>query len=113
MARRTKNANAAAKAQNQQRKTAARNRIALNLMQHKYDTVSHMNNLRTEAAEMRARHQIEAVTLVQRHKTERASLAKKHEIERKAHTTKMNRGKKVRQDRMKTMAMFIKKLNMS
>lgn len=111
--RRSKNANAAALAQNQQRKTAARNRVTLNLMQHRYNSVAHLNNLKTEAAEMKARHQIEAATLAQRHKTERMSLAKKHEIERKAHATKMNRGTKVRQNQMKTMTAFLKKLNSS
>jgi hypothetical protein len=113
MSRRSRNAKAAANAQNAQRKTTTANRISLNLMRHKYNSVANINSLRTDAAEMKARHQVELATMTQRHKTERASLLKKHEIERKAHTVKMNRGKKIRASQNQRMTKMLNALRKS
>lgn len=93
----SKSARAAAIANNEQRKTAARNRIALDLLQHRYNSTVALNQLKVDNAAMKARHAVEAMNLTRRHQLEKASLQKRHEIERKSHGAKTTRQQKMHQ----------------
>jgi hypothetical protein len=104
---RSKSAKAAAIAENEQRKTAARNRIALNLLQHRYNSTAALNQLKVDNSAMKARHQIEVANLTRRHQLEKASLQKRHEIERKSHGAKMSRQQQIHQGQGKKLQSMI------
>lgn len=93
--RRSKNANAAAKAQEEARKTSGRNRLVLNMMGHRFNTSKAMNALAVDASVIKERHALESAALAQRHAIERATLQKQQDIEKKSHAVKATRTKKM------------------
>jgi hypothetical protein len=106
----SKSAKAAAIANTEQRKTAARNRIALDLLQHRYNSTATINQLKVENAAIKARQAVEAANLTRRHQMEKASLQKRHEIERKSHGAKTMRQQKIHQGQGKKLQSLISAL---
>lgn len=107
---RRKNAEAAARMQEIERSTAARNRVSLAMMQNLYANAAAMNKYRIEAAAIKARQQAELATLKERFQSEARSLVKRHEIEKKTHAAEVTRFQKMQKAKRDAMSKIVKKL---